>query len=78
MLEDDSFKRVLIKHLSKSITLVIALAWNSAIKQIISEIPILRSHGLIVYAFVLTILGVMAIKVMDKADKFLERELKLS
>ena len=74
---DDSFKKILVKHLSQSITLVIALAWNSAVKQIISEIPVLKSLGLVIYALILTVLGVITIRILNNADYFLEQTMKM-
>ena len=66
---DSSYSSIVIDSIISAITLVIALAWNKAIKEVVSKIKHLDAYGTIIYAVLVTAIGVSTIRVLLSVNK---------
>ena len=66
---DTSYSSIVIDSVISAITLVIALAWNKAIKELIVKITYLDSYGVILYAVLVTLIGVFTIRTLLSFNK---------
>lgn len=67
---DTSYFSIVIESIISAITLIIALAWNKAIKELIGEIKYLNTYGSLIYAILITAIGVSAIRMVLSFNKF--------
>lgn len=65
---DDTYSSIVISSVISAITLVIALAWNKAIKDLVDKIK----YGAIAYAIIVTIVGISAIRILLTLKKRLK------
>jgi hypothetical protein len=74
--KEPTLHEMMVKHLTQSITLVIALSWNDAIKDAISHLPYLKTFGMFVYAILLTVIGLMFIRLLNKTSSLADGALQ--
>lgn len=61
---DSTYSSIVIDSVISAVTLVIALAWNKAIKELVDKIKHIDTYGALIYAISITIIGVSAIRVL--------------
>ena len=66
---DTTYSSIVIDSIISAITLVIALAWNKAIKELISKMKFLDAYGTIIYAILVTLIGVSSIRILLTVNK---------
>ena len=66
---DSTYSSIVIDSIISAITLVIALAWNKAIKEVVSKFKYLDAYGTIIYAILVTIIGVSTIRILLTINK---------
>lgn len=71
ILNDKSKKRLveIWTHLYTALILIVALAWNEAIKNIFDLYPRLKSYGPFIYAIIVTIIVYAIIDIVDLIGK---------